>query len=59
MLENMKIRKIGILLASGLSFLISVYLWFSGDKEAGLYVGLWVPSILSFGALMESGRNTK
>ena len=59
MFENAKISKIGILIASGLSFLISVSLWFSGDREAGLYVGLWVPSILSFGALMEAGRNTK
>ena len=59
MFKNMKISKIGILIASGLSFLISVFLWFSGDKEAGLYVGLWVPSILSFGALMEAGRNIK
>ena len=56
MFKNMKISKIGILVASGLSFLISVFLWFSGDKEFGLYVGLWVPSILSFGALMEAGR---
>ena len=59
MFKNMKISKIGILIASGLSFLISVFLWFSGDKESGLYVGLWVPSILSFGALMEAGRNIK
>jgi hypothetical protein len=56
-MENKKwIRKIGILIAAGLSFLVSVFLWFSGDKEAGLYVGLWVPSILSFGALMEAGK---
>jgi hypothetical protein len=59
MVKNMNIRKTGILIASGLSFLISVFLWFSGDKEAGLYVGLWVPSILAFGALMEAGSNTK
>lgn len=30
-----------------LSFVLSVYLWFSGQKEAGLYVGIWVPSLLS------------
>lgn len=59
MFKNMNIRKIGVLIASGLSFLISVFLWFSGDKEAGMYVGLWVPSILAFGALMEAGRNSK
>lgn len=38
------------LLAAGfLSFLLSVYLWFSGQKDAGVFVGIWVPSILSFG----------
>ncbi|MFY0626570.1 MAG: hypothetical protein JXR07_09755 [Reichenbachiella sp.] len=29
------------------SFVLSVYLWFSGDKDSGLYVGIWVPSIIS------------
>ena len=44
-----------ILAASGLSFLFSVYLWFLVDREQGLFVGIWVPSILSFGALMLAG----
>ena len=44
------------LVAAGLSFLLSVYLWFSGYKDQGLYVGLWVPSILSSGALMLAGK---
>ena len=30
-----------------LSFLFSVFLWFSGDKLAGIFVGIWVPSILA------------
>jgi len=41
-------------LAAGLSFLLSIWLWFSGDRERGLFVGLWVPSILSAGALLLS-----
>jgi hypothetical protein len=40
------------IVAAGFSFLLSVYLWFSSSKEQGLFVGLWVPSILSFGSLM-------
>lgn len=59
MTSMMRISKITILLAAGMSFLLSVYLWFSGDKESGLFVGIWVPSILSFGALMHSGRSTQ
>ncbi len=54
----MRISKMTILIAAGLSFLLSVYLWFSGDKDTGLFVGIWVPSILSFGALMHAGRNS-
>jgi len=42
-----------ILLAAFLSFLFSVALWFgvgmSASKEAGVFVGLWVPSIVSVG----------
>lgn len=39
--------------AAFLSFLFSVYLWFSGQKDAGMYVGLWVPSILAFGGYIK------
>ncbi len=38
-----------LLSAAFLSFLLSVYLWFNGQKDAGLFVGIWVPSILAFG----------
>jgi hypothetical protein len=38
-----------MLVAAFLSFLLSVYLWFSGQKEEGQFVGIWVPSILSLG----------
>ena len=51
-------RQIGFLVAAGASFLFSVYLWFSGNKDAGVFVGLWVPSILALGALlMPRGRS--
>jgi hypothetical protein len=43
-------------LAAGISFLLSVYLFFSGDRERGIFVGLWVPSILSAGSLLMGGR---
>jgi hypothetical protein len=38
------------LVAAGLSFLLSIALWFSGDRDEGVFVGLWVPSILAAGA---------
>ena len=42
------------LLAAGVSFALSVSFYFSGDHERGIYVGIWVPSILSAGALLMS-----
>ena len=42
-----------ILLAEFISFLFSVYLWFNGQQQEGLYVGIWVPSILAAGAYIK------
>jgi hypothetical protein len=38
-----------ILLAVVVSFVVSAYLWFSGQQDEGLFTALWVPSILCFG----------
>jgi len=38
------------LAAAVISFLLSVGLWFTGFRAEGLFVGLWVPSILAAGA---------
>ncbi len=47
-----------ILLAAFLSFLFSISLWFGflgeANKEAGLFVGIWVPSILAAGNYVRS-----
>ena len=34
------------LAAAMASFVVSVVLWFVIDREVGLFVGIWVPSIL-------------
>lgn len=45
--------KLPFLVAGFLSFLFSVYLYFvMGEETAGIFVGLWVPSIHSLGALI-------
>ncbi len=50
--NKLRIRAaIAILAAAFASFLLSVTLWFTGSHDQGLFVGLWVPSILSFGAV--------
>jgi hypothetical protein len=41
-----------ILLAAFVSFVLSVVLWFGGEKQQGIFVGLWVPSILSLGGVV-------
>ena len=45
----MKTSDYFILAAVLISFLLSVYLWFSGQKDAGIFTGLWVPSIIGIG----------
>ena len=37
------------LLAVGISFALSGYLWFSGQRDEGVFTAMWVPSILCFG----------
>lgn len=39
-------------LAALLSFGLSVTLYFTGAETDGLFVGLWVPSILALGAFL-------
>ena len=38
-----------ILIAAVLSFLLSIVLWFTDNRDEGVFVGLWVPSILAAG----------
>ena len=49
-----------IMLAAFLSFLFSIALWFgigmAVDQDAGIFVGIWVPSIISAGIYVHVGR---
>lgn len=54
------VLKIALLLAALVSFTISVTLYFQAGDDVlkrlnGIYVGIWVPSILSLGAFILSG----
>ena len=50
--RNLRLRAgLAILGAAFASFVLSVTLWFTGSREQGAFVGLWVPSILAFGAV--------
>ena len=49
-------RRLPFLIAGFCSFLFSVYLYFvADDPTAGIFVGLWVPSIHSLGTLLVGG----
>jgi hypothetical protein len=45
-----------ILLGAFVSFVLSVSLWFTGNHDQGIFVGLWVPSILALGGVA-AGRS--
>jgi hypothetical protein len=34
--------------AAAIAFALSAFLWFGGSREEGLFVAVWVPSILTF-----------
>ena len=42
---------------SFLSFLYSVSLWFNGYQLEGIFVGIWVPSILAMAICIRQRRN--
>lgn len=48
---NIMISKadIFILLGVTVSFVLGVYLFFTGNREQGLFAATWVPAILAFG----------
>lgn len=52
-----KIQDFMILGAAFISFLFSISLWFGAfgppNREAGAFVGLWVPSILAAGVYVQ------
>jgi len=48
------------LFAVMISFFISGYLWFTGQRMDGIFTAIWVPSILCFGIyfkIMVMGAN--
>jgi len=48
--------KLVFITAAFVSFVLAVSLWFFVDRELGLFVGLWVPSIHSLGTLVLTGE---
>lgn len=56
------IMQVSILISAAASLALSISLYFAGneqtDKLNGIYVGVWVPSILSLGAFILAGTKS-
>ena len=59
MLKKFTLSDIIMFLAAFSSLIFSEILWFKGEKEAGIFIGLWVPSILGFAILLKLINNQK
>ena len=53
-----KTDKILLVLALG-TLIFSELMWFNGEKEGALFVGLWVPSILGFAIFLKLIKEKK
>lgn len=42
-----------VVIAALLSLVVALHFWFQGDQLTGIFVGIWVPSILNLGALFK------
>ena len=53
-----KTDRILLLLALG-TLIFSELMWFQGEREGAIFVGLWVPSILGFAIFLKLIKNDK
>jgi hypothetical protein len=48
-----------LFIAAFLSLVFSEILYFKGEANAAIFIGIWVPSILAFGIYLKLVKNTK
>jgi hypothetical protein len=57
------ILQASVLISAAASLALSISLYFAGDDQSdklnGIYVGVWVPSILALGAFILAGQKDK
>ena len=62
-MKSKTIFQASILVSAAASLALSISLYFAGneqtDKLNGIYVGVWVPSILALGAFLLAGQKSK
>lgn len=53
MLKKLTTSDFLMLVSAFLSLVFSEILWFNGEENAAIFVGLWVPSILGFAIFLK------
>lgn len=48
-----------LFVAAFLSLIFSEILYFQGNKDQAIFIGIWVPSILAFGIYLKLIQNDK
>ena len=46
-----------VLGASLISIFLSIYLFITGKRETGIFIGLWAPTILGLGSFLSAAEN--
>ncbi len=59
MLKNFTLSDMLLFIAAFLSLIYSEILYFQGNKEQAIFIGIWVPSILAFGIYLKLIQNKK
>jgi hypothetical protein len=59
MFDKFTITDVLLFIAAILSLIFSEILYFIGEKDDALFIGLWVPSILAFGIYLKLLKNHK
>jgi lipopolysaccharide export LptBFGC system permease protein LptF len=59
MLKKLSIVDIIMLSLAFLVLIFSEIMWFSGEKDGALFVGLWVPTILAFAIYLKLLNRSK
>ena len=59
MFKKFTTTDIFLFLAAFLSLIYSEILYFQGSKDSAIFIGIWVPSILSFGIYLKLINTSK
>ena len=59
MIKKFTVADILLMGSAFLSLIYSETLWFKGERESAIFIGLWVPSIIGFGIYLKLLNNKK